>query len=140
MIDEVLQKAYDDMQHNFLWLADNYDTLVDIFETNSAGYDRRQVDQQWLSPFIGKGKQDAAEFVKAAPKPPKALNKLHFVVLDKEQYEKENLLTVCKIIDVDVQSLACVSEMISVFLIGHDRDEWEDQVCFWQEEGLPTMT
>ena len=83
--------------------------------------------------------QDAAEFVKNAPKPPKALNKVHFAVLDKAQYEKHQWLTVCKIVEGEVQSLACTADMISVFFGGYDRDTWEESLGYWQERGSPTM-
>ena len=95
------------------------------------------VDKDWKSPWAGKELEEVVDFVRRTPKPPKALNKVHFVILDKEQYTAHERLTVCKIVDGDVQSLACDASSVSTFLETHHRDTWPERVRQWQERGVP---
>lgn len=97
------------------------------------------VDAGWISWWAGKALQEAADFVRNAPKPPKALNKVLFVVLDKEQHDAHKWLTVCKVVEGEVQSLPCVAPNVADFLIGHDRDTWLQSLYSWQERGIPRM-
>ena len=139
MIDEVLRRPYDDVEHDYLWLADSYDNLVELPEGCDVRRHRPQVDAQWRSPFVGRTIREAAEFVRNAPKPPKALNKVHFVILEKAQYEDNGWLTVCKVVDEEVQSLACVAESVSSFLSGYDRDTLDESLRIWEAKGIPVM-
>jgi hypothetical protein len=139
VINEVVQKAYEGDETHDLWLADSYDNILDIANSLQSSETRPPVDEQWRSPCIGKSTKNAVSFVKNAQKPPKTLNKTYFVVLDKEQYETNRWLTVCRLVDGEVQSLACTAEMISVFLVGQDRDTWDETLRIWREEGLPAL-
>jgi hypothetical protein len=48
-------------------------------------------------PFVGKSIEDAANFIRNAPKPPKPLSKRFFAVLQKEFYEQSNRMLICRI-------------------------------------------
>jgi hypothetical protein len=56
------------------------------------------MDEGWKSPFAGKSIEDAANFIRNTPKPPKPLCKTYFAVMEEELYEEHRLLEVCKII------------------------------------------
>jgi hypothetical protein len=56
------------------------------------------MDEGWKSPFAGKSIEDAANFIRNTPKPPKPLCKTYFAVMEEELYEEHRLLKVCKII------------------------------------------
>lgn len=80
------------------------------------------------------------QVIQQSPKPPKALNKVFFVILDKEQYDTHEWLTVCKIVEGEMQSMACVAASVSTFLEGHDRDTWPHSLQRWQDDGLEAMS
>ncbi|KAK5166542.1 uncharacterized protein LTR77_008085 [Saxophila tyrrhenica] len=139
MVNEVLQGNHDQASTNYMWLADSYDNLVDIDQSNKDGNKRPQVDEQWHSPFIGKSVQDAAEFIKNCPKPPKALNKVHFAVLDRAMYESHGWLPVYRYEDGELQTMPCDADMVSTFFIAYDRDTWEESLRIWKEDGIPAL-
>ena len=62
------------------------------------------IDQGWQSPFVGKSIEDAANFVRNAPKPPKPLNKIWFAVSQKERFKKNGKLLLCRILPVGGES------------------------------------
>ncbi|KAF2170362.1 hypothetical protein M409DRAFT_19182 [Zasmidium cellare ATCC 36951] len=69
IIDEVLTKNADALhQCFFLWLADSYQNLPAITEERTMAT-KPPIDPGWTSPFLGKTLEEAAEFVKNAPKP-----------------------------------------------------------------------
>jgi hypothetical protein len=126
--------------HDYLWLADGIETLDDILQDSTYRSDRpHQAQDDWRSPFIGKSKQELGVFVMSVPKPPKALNKVHFAILEREQYKSKRWITVCKIVDGEVQSVPCGAEMISVFFTGYDRHTWAETLRLWQTYGVATM-
>lgn len=61
------------------------------------------IDNAWRSPFVGKSIADAAKFIRNAPKPPKALCKRLFAVLQSDFYEKSGIVLVCRISPGDVE-------------------------------------
>lgn len=144
-INKVFKEAFDEVHIDLLWLAETYDT-INVHCGDEHGLNPRNdsytvVSDDWVSPFAGKNLQDTVEFVRSAPKPPKALNKVYFVVLDKQQYDAQEWLTVYKIVDgnSEVQSLPCTAPCVSDFLFGHDRDTWQDSVEYWQNHEVPVM-
>lgn len=65
------------------------------------------VNPSWRSPFVGKSIEDAANFVRDAPKPPKPLCKRFFAVLQKDNFDHSITLLICKIVpdhDSDLES------------------------------------
>ncbi|KXS95496.1 hypothetical protein AC578_8802 [Pseudocercospora eumusae] len=132
MVEEVIAKNEDDEDY-YLWLADSYDKLPEIDEEQRTVGTVPPVDASWQSPFIGKTIQEAAEFVQNAPKP---LCKVFFAVLEKGRYEKDNKVTICKIVHGEVQAIPCTTEDVTNHLLGHDRDTWEESFRRWREEGV----
>ena len=61
------------------------------------------IDRTWHSPFAGKTVEDAANFVRGAPKPPKPLCKLFFAVLQKQYYEESGKVLICRISPGDAE-------------------------------------
>lgn len=142
-INKIFKDAFDQSRYDYLWLASDYNS-IDVECGDYPGHlDRNYhctaVDEDWQSPWAGKDLQDVVEFVRNTPKPPKALNKVYFVILDKEQYDAHEWLMVYKIVEGEVQSLACTASMTSIFLEVHHRDTWADTLEDWQETGRPAL-
>ena len=83
-----------------IWLADAYENLPDVRPTHRLEGTSCPIDSSWRSPFAGKSIEDAANFVRNAPKPPKPLNKTWFAVMQKDRFEKSGELLVCKILPI----------------------------------------
>lgn len=81
------------------------------------------IDPGWTSPFLGKTLEEAAEFVKNSPKP---LCQVFFAVLERESYERDKMIRLCKIVDGEVQSFLYDADHVAVYFVGHDRDTWEE--------------
>lgn len=125
MINEVIQKnAQEHGGVNLLWLADSYSTLPAVNEEQRTEATRAPIDSAWRSPFLGKSLQDAKTFVKEAPKP---LCRTFFAVLDKQRYEDNDEIRLCKIVDDEVQSIFYDSDSASVYFVGND-DTWEEDL------------
>lgn len=102
----------------------------------SAAGTEAPVDAEWQSPFLDKSVQDAMVFIRDVPKPPKPLCKLFFAVLQKDRYEQHGQLLVCKAVDGEVQTIPCQASGIGTFFAGFERDEWDESLRRWEEEGI----
>lgn len=91
-INEVLKDT------TLLWLADTYETLPDYRPNYKHTGTSHPVSETWRSPFVGKSMQEVANFIRNTPKPPKPLCKKYFAVMQKELYEGNGELIVCKIL------------------------------------------
>jgi hypothetical protein len=83
-----------------IWLADTYENLPDVRPTYRLQGISWPISSSWRSPFIGKSIEDAVNFIRNAPKPPKPLNKTWFAVMQRERFENSGELLVCKILPV----------------------------------------
>jgi hypothetical protein len=83
-----------------VWLADTYDSLPDFHPKLQYSGTPHPVDQSWASPFVGKSIEDVANFIRNTPKPPKPLCKKFFALLQKDLYEKNGKLLICKVLPV----------------------------------------
>jgi hypothetical protein len=79
-------------------VSDTYDSLTDYEPGDRRGNQSYPMDEGWKSPFAGKSIEDAANFIRNTPKPPKPLCKTFFAVMEKDLYEQYGLLKVCKIL------------------------------------------
>lgn len=141
MINEVFRNAFPENYVDQLWLAETYDKIDSHCGHNFEGlrsYGSTVVNRDWQSPWAGKDLEEVVDFVRNTPKPPKALNKVYFVVLDKEQYEQKQWVTVHKIVDGGTQAIPCDASSVSMFLNLHHREAWEGILLYgWQEYGVP---
>ena len=79
-------------------LADRYDSLPDWGEYDGDGTGTKPtVADTWRSPFIGKTLLEVASWIRHIPKPPKQINKTYFAVLQKEMYERDGQILMCRI-------------------------------------------
>ncbi|KXT18423.1 hypothetical protein AC579_8169 [Pseudocercospora musae] len=131
MVEEVIAKNEGDEDY-YLWLADSYDKLPEIDKEQRTMGTVPPLNASWQSPFIAKGIQDAAEFVQNAPKP---LCKVFFAVLQKDLYENDDKVMICRIVNGEVQAIPCTTKDVTNLLLGHDRDTWEESFRRWREEG-----
>jgi hypothetical protein len=74
--------------------------LPDVRPTHRLLATKCPIDSSWRSPFVGNSIEDAANFVRNAPKPPKPLNKSWFAVMQKQAFEKNGRLLNCKILPI----------------------------------------
>ncbi|SMY21022.1 unnamed protein product [Zymoseptoria tritici ST99CH_1A5] len=144
-IEEVIRRNLEDSNDSNLWLADDYNNLPDLpdFELNlgTLGATEAPLDPNWQSPFGGKTLQDAARYLRSVPKPRKPLCKTYFVVLDGTFYQKHDQVFVCKVLESgEVQSVPCEAARVSVYLGGHDRSYWDQDLDNWEDEGLAVMS
>jgi len=130
MIDEALRLNAEKAGMSYLWLADAYDTLPDYDSENpGAEGTTGPVASDWRSPFVGSSAEEAADFIRAAPKPSKPLSKLFFAVLIKEQFEHNKQLLIYKILrveggnddEVKLQSVPVPIHLASCFFTERDR-------------------
>lgn len=74
--------------------------MPDVLPSHRLLATKCPIASDWRSPFVGKSIEDAANFVRNAPKPPKPLNKTWFAVMEKEDSEEGIVITLCKILSV----------------------------------------
>ena len=146
MINEVLRQAAREESASYLWLADRYDTLPD-YDPDNPGAEGTLglLDSNWRSPFVDSGIMEVATFVRAAPKPPKPLSKLFFVVLRKELFEQSKQVLIYKILDVEgdndgkieLQSVPWPAHLVGYFFTSRSRilpywdQAFKDQAMFY---------
>lgn len=97
-INKILDDNIEQAEHPALWLADSYSTLPDYLPNHKIYGTEDPIDDNWRSPFAGKSIEDAANFVRNAPKPPKPLCKQFFAVLQKDRFEQNGTILICKIL------------------------------------------
>lgn len=80
-------------------LADTHDTLPDWTRIYGPEGDGTEpiVAATWRSPFVGKSLEEIASWIREIPKPPKRINKTYLAVLQKELYEREGQVLICRI-------------------------------------------
>jgi hypothetical protein len=141
-INEILRTNEEPVDH-CLWLADTHDTIPDHNPTEQRPQGTRHpIDSHWRSPFVGSSVEAAAAFIRAAPRPPKALSRSFFAVLRKEQYEQHKQLSIYKILDdenndddnIKLQSVPCPSHLVSYFYRYYDKRQFWDLAV--EEQGL----
>lgn len=71
------------------WLVSSYENLPQDGDEGTEC----PIDPTWRSPFIGKTIEDLVEFSSKAPAD-RGLNKIHFMVLDKKQYNEKGWVTI----------------------------------------------
>ncbi|KAF2170363.1 hypothetical protein M409DRAFT_19183 [Zasmidium cellare ATCC 36951] len=134
MINEVLSTnaASNDGEH-YLWPADTYSTLPRLRHWPHPETVRPPIDPNWRSLFIGKTLQQPARFVRNAPKP---LCRTFFAVLERERYERDGCIRVCKVVSADgvVQSFFYNGDEVALYIEAHDRDTWEETWRSLREE------
>lgn len=147
-LNDILHANQEVTDEPYLWLADTYDTLADYDPSNPPEGTRSTVDNAWRSPFIGLSLQEIADFIKAAPKPPKPLCKRHFAVLEKKRYEQDKKLLVYKIPETwadgedvnTLQSVPCPVHLAGHFFISFHRGHWKyavrDQAFHYDDGAL----
>lgn len=103
IINEILDDNLEVASEAHLWLADSYNSLPDYRQNYEICGNKSPVNPDWQSPFIGKSIEEAANFVRNAPKPPKPLCKELFAVLQKDRFQRSGELLFCRIFPVGGQ-------------------------------------
>lgn len=140
-IEEIIKNAAERCEMYCYWLADTYESLPErkYEDTVPDGGTVPPIDSTWRSPFIGKTMQQCADFVKNAPSD-RGLCKLHFVILDKEQYERDGWVTCGKIMDNgEISAIPGDATLSTEFLYGYDDGMWDSYIQDWEEMRTPCI-
>jgi hypothetical protein len=92
------------------------------------------IDANWRSPFTSL--DEAVEFVRNAPKPPKPLCKAFCAVLEKKRYQEQGELLFAKLDENELQTIPCRSSEVATVFEGMDRDVWPDRLATWNDHGI----
>lgn len=94
------------------------------------------VPATWKSPFIGKSVLEIAHWIRHIPKPPKRINKIYFVVLQKELYEQQGKVLMCRIFGGKrgVQTIPTDAGKFGAFVFLFRRERWRD--CYKEQHLL----
>lgn len=85
------------------------------------------VDATWKSPFLEKSLVDLVIWVRGIPKPPKAICKSYFAVLQNDLYEQHGMVLICKVVDgqSEPETLPWTATRISKWLVAYRRENWD---------------
>jgi hypothetical protein len=97
-VNEVLSSNIEDMGGaRVVQLADTYDLLPN-WDPNAAPEGiEPTITTTWRSPFIGQSLVEVATWIRHIPKPPKPINKTYFAVLQRELYEQNKQVLICRV-------------------------------------------
>lgn len=85
------------------------------------------MEATWRSPFVGSSIQEITAWVGQIPKPPKAINKTYFAILDKELYNLYSKVFICRrFVDDRVETIPMDARKFGGFLINFRREEWQE--------------
>jgi hypothetical protein len=109
-------------------LASRYKDLPDFVGLKISKGTKTPLNPAWRSPFVGKTLADAVAWIRGNSKPPKAANKVYFAVLQKELYEADGDVPMCKVIEgeSEPQTIPCSADMLTTFISTYHGDQWED--------------
>lgn len=83
-----------------IWLADtDYANLPDFNGSAFIEGTRPTVEITWHSPLVNKSLTKTITQIRDVPKPPKAVCKTFFAVLQRELYEQRGMVLVCKVVE-----------------------------------------
>jgi hypothetical protein len=89
------------------------------------------VPDAWKSPFVGRSLNFVRSWIHWIPKPPKRINKTFFVVLQKDLYEREGKVLICRVPGKRgrrVQTIPVKPEEVNRFQVMFRRERW--QYCY----------
>lgn len=113
---------------SMIWLADdNYEHLPDFEGATFVKGTEPTVDATWKSSFEGKSLVDVATWVRNVPKPPKAVCKSYFAVLQKDLYERRGMVLVCKVVEdkLEPETIPLTATHLAAWLVAYDRYKWD---------------
>ena len=98
IVNAVLSSNIQDMGGaRVLQLADAYDSLPNWDRNAAPEGTEPSIATTWQSPFIGKSLLEVAAWIRRIPKPPKPINKTYFAVLQKDLYEQNKQVLICRV-------------------------------------------
>ena len=133
----MLQRAHDDPSvNNWWWYLASLDyATAPRWRPDGTGESgtKTPIDPSFSSPFVGKGLEDIAQWLKGKPKSV-VVDDRYFGVLDK-QTEKSGKIAICRLNDAKEEEVAsCIlwkADESTLFLAGLDSDlDWEELVQF----------
>ncbi|KAL8834669.1 MAG: hypothetical protein Q9176_007354 [Flavoplaca citrina] len=136
-VNSVLQRAHDDPSvNNWWWYLATLDYVTAPRRrpdgTGESGT-KTPIDPSFSSPWVGKGLEDIAQWLKGKPESV-VVDDRYFGVLDKEA-GKSGKIAICRLNDAKEEEVAsCIlrkADVSTLFLAGLDSDlDWEELVRF----------
>lgn len=116
------------MGSSYVQLADTYENLPDFINEDRQQVTEPNVAATWKSPFVGKSLEEIASWILGIPKPPKAISKTYFAVLQKEFYEREGEVLMCRIFGGDeikrIETIPMTASRFGQFVPLFRREDW----------------
>ena len=127
-----LQEAYDGsgLERRYFWLASkNYDNAPQKNPRHGNQGTKPPVDDSFVSPFVGKSVNDAAEFLKRAPDGVDTERRF-FAVID-DRTEKDGSVVMCRVGDMEGEGdeVGCIRVVVknsALYLAGMEYGTWEE--------------
>jgi hypothetical protein len=114
------------------WPSNAFGCLPDFdIEESKEGTEADEVPDAWKSPFVGRSLDYVRSWIQWIPKPPKSINKTFFVVLQKDVYEREGKVLICRVPEKRgrrVQTIPVKPSEINRFQVMFRRERW--QYCY----------
>jgi len=104
-----------------------FDSLPDFDKNSDAEGTEANVPVAWQSPFAGRSLGYVSSWVACIPKPPKAVNKTYFAVLQRELYERDGKVLICRRFEGrrKPQTIPVRPEQVGGFQISFRRERWK---------------
>jgi len=100
-------------------------------EETEEGTEADVVPDAWKSPFVGRSLGFVSSWIVWIPKPPKRINKTYFVALQRELWEGEGRVLICKVREEGrraVQTIPVKAFEVGRFQVMFRRERWKH--CF----------
>ena len=127
IVNAVLSSNIQDMGGaRVLQLADAYDSLPNWDRNAAPEGTEPSIATTWRSPFIGKSLLEVAAWIRRIPKPPKPINKTYFAVLQKDLYEQNKQVLICRLRGNGrrVETIPMDARSIGEFQLLFQREDW----------------
>jgi hypothetical protein len=134
MINEVLEKVYEESGVYHLWAADN---KAESFPKEPDLATVPPIAEDWQSAFAGQTIEQAFEFLSTLPIDVKvSVNRTYIVLLDKHLYRTRGWVIVCKIDkEGTITTVPCAASNPILHIDSYSWHLWPEDVDTWRREG-----
>jgi hypothetical protein len=134
MINEVLERVYEESGVYHLWLADDKtESLPNEPDLASVP----PIEQDWQSAFAGQTIEQAFEFISALPTDAEvSMDRTYIVVLDTHLYRTKDWVMVCKIDRGGIiTTVPCEASSPILHIHSYTGHLWPEYLERWRREG-----
>jgi hypothetical protein len=134
MINEVLERVYEESGVYHFWLADN---RMESLPKESDLASVPPIEQNWQSAFAGQTIEQAFEFILTLPTDAEiSIDNTYIVVLDTHLYRTKDWVMVCKIDKEGIITTApCAASSPILHIHSYTGHLWPEYIDRWRREG-----